>query len=188
MVVAVACLATVFLCSGLAWAADPVRVEVETDDPGRTVLRFTFGAYDSAAVEIDGAVYHEISLPGEPAFLEPGAPALPHVNRSVIVPDDAAMAVRVLDAEFREIHLSVAPSKGNLSRSVDPATVPYEFGPHYGRNAFFPGALAELHEPYVLRDHRGVVVQVNPFQYNPARQTLRVYSRDPRGDLRRRSG
>ena len=40
----------------------------------------------------------------------------------------------------------------------------------------YPGPLATLGEPYILRDHRGIVVCVNPFQYNPVRRALRVYT------------
>ena len=42
-------------------------------------------------------------LTSEPVSLEQGQPALPHVNRSVIIPDDARMAARVLSANYREI-------------------------------------------------------------------------------------
>ncbi|RLE16911.1 MAG: hypothetical protein DRJ50_14630, partial [Actinobacteria bacterium] len=44
------------------------------------------------------------------------------------------------------------------------------------KDAFFPEAPATIHEPYILRDHRGLVIQTHPFQYNPVSGTLRVYS------------
>jgi hypothetical protein len=108
--------------------------------------------------------------------MELGAPSLPRVCRSVIVPDNTKMAVRVLDAQYREVPAAIAPSKGSLPRTVDPAGVPYRFGPVYDDDAFYPTALAELRDPYILRDHRGVVVELYPFQWNPVTGVLRIYT------------
>ncbi|RJP75245.1 MAG: T9SS C-terminal target domain-containing protein, partial [Candidatus Zixiibacteriota bacterium] len=48
--------------------------------------------------------------------------------------------------------------------------------PVYQQDAWYPRELVTLGEPYIVRDLRGQVVQVNAFQYNPATQTLRVYT------------
>ncbi|MCK4512017.1 hypothetical protein KAW64_09770, partial [bacterium] len=42
---------------------------------------------------------------------------------------------------------------------------------------WYPSELAETRTPYIMRDVRGMVVVLNPFQYNPASRTLRVYDR-----------
>ncbi len=72
--------------------------------------------------------------------------------------------------------MDVAPSKGFVLRTVDKDSVPFTFGKAYQENAFWPADLAQLREPYIMRDHRGVVVTVNPFQYNPVQRVLRVYT------------
>jgi len=69
----------------------------------------------------------------------------------------------------------VAPSKGALSRAVDPATVPYEFGDVYYTDALFPAAVAELGTAVHPSRPRGVVVQINPFQVNPTTGLLRFH-------------
>ena len=71
----------------------------------------------------------------------------------------------------------IAPSKGNLLRTVNPADVAYEFGAVYHENTFYPAAVAEIGTPYIMRDFRGIVIRVNPFQFNPATGVLRSYSR-----------
>ena len=157
-------------------AADAVKVEVLSDSGDKILLRYQFEAYESNKVEIGGLAHEEILLAGEPVFLEAGAPSLPHVNRSVVVPDDAEMSLRLLETDFYEISARIAPSKGNLTRRVDPRTLPYDFGEAYGIDAFYPGPVAGLQRPYILRDRRGIVVQINPFQYNPVTRTLRVYT------------
>jgi hypothetical protein len=158
-------------------AGDAVQIRIVEDTGDRLVLEYMFDAYQLDDVMIEGKPYVAVSLDREPPLKVAGAPELPHVCRSVIIPDDAAMAVRVLDAEFEEVDsIDVAPSKGFILRTVDPASVPYTFGAAYAKDAFFPGPVASLREPYILRNYRGTVVDFNPFQYNPVTRTLRVYS------------
>jgi hypothetical protein len=159
-----------------ARADTAIQARVLLDSGNRIVLDYDLGDYQSHTVDVAGEEYQEIWFPGEPVFLEEGAPALPHVNRSIVIPDDTKMSLRVLASDYYEVFAMVAPSKGNLLRTVNPADVAYELGDVYRVNAFYPGPLATLGEPYILRDRRGVVVQINPFQYNPVTRILRVYT------------
>lgn len=161
-------------CAPAAWAQVSVSVVEDTGD--RIVLDYRLVGFESEPVEIDGRPYEKLSIPGEPVTYEAGSPALPFVHRSVIIPDTAAMTAQVLSMRYEERLAAIAPSKGLLDRSVDPATVPYVFGEAYQTDAFAPSFLARAGEPYILRDHRGVVVQLRPFQYNPVRGVLRVYT------------
>ncbi|MCU0252909.1 MAG: C25 family cysteine peptidase [Acidobacteria bacterium] len=177
--VAVGCVLCFALLLSLApaSAADAVRVGVLADEGRRLVLEFELLDHRLEPVVIDGREYVVPVIPGEAVALEAGAPALPLVARSVIIPGGAQWQAKVLDSSFREITAAVAPSKGNLSRRVDPATVPYRFGEAYGRAGFYPGVEALVQPPYVLRDFTGLTVHFLPFQYDPARQTLRVVER-----------
>jgi hypothetical protein len=87
------------------------------------------------------------------------------------------MKVRVIAATYEEFaNIFIAPSKGNLPRTINPADVPYEFSDIYTQNTWYPTIIAELQEPYYLRDFRGQVVTIHPFQYNPGEATLRFYN------------
>lgn len=154
-----------------------VNISTMGDTPDRTVIRYELGDFHQQEVRVGNQIYSTLALAGESNKKIVGAPALPDVCRSIIVGDDARMAVRVLDSSYYEIEdIDIAPSKGYISRKVNPADVPYTFGPVYETDDFYPGATAELGMPYIMRDHRGVVVTVNPFQYNPVRRVLRVYT------------
>jgi len=166
----------ILIGTGGAKAGDAVQARVLFDSGNRIVLDYDLGDYESQTVAIAGVDYQEIWFPSEPVVLDAGAPALPHVNRSIVIPDDARMSLRVVGADYHEIFAKIVPSKGNLLRSVDPADIPYEFGSAYAANTFYPGPLATLGEPYILRDRRGVVVRINPFQYNPVTSVLRIYT------------
>ena len=161
----------------LGTASDPASVVVEQSNNQRIVVRFDVGSFAYEPVDINGDAYNLISCGDEGIMLNAAEPALPRFCRSVIVPDDAHMIVKVVDAEYVDIpNLLVAPSKGNLLRSVNPDDVPYTFGDVYARDAFYPDQVALLREPYILRDYRGQVIELNAFRYNPVQKVLRVYT------------
>ncbi|WP_320046808.1 C25 family cysteine peptidase [uncultured Ilyobacter sp.] len=154
-----------------------VNVNVEEDTADYTLLSYRISDVQLTPIDIDGAAYDIVQIEKEAPLMIAGAPDLPQVSRSIIIGDDAAVAVEVLASEYYDIpDVDIAPSRGSFSRTIDPATVPYEFGPAYDVDAFYPNDLAELSEPYILRDVRGVVVHIRPVQYNAVTRTLRVYT------------
>ena len=109
--------------------------------------------------------------------LEAGAPQLPYDVIPVMIGDMAEMNVSVVNSSYVDYeNIEVAPSKGNISRQVNPEDVAYTYGEMYQQNAFWPAAQATLDAPYIIRDFRGQNIVVRPFAYNPVTKTLRVYT------------
>jgi hypothetical protein len=147
-------------------------------DGQRSVLEVTVGGFEATPVDIDGATYYTITLPDGSVQQMAGMPALPDVRRSLIIPDDREMTVTLQAESHIDLpDMPVAPSKGNLPRTIDPATVPYTFDAFYQGAGVYPPTQVEGHEPFILRDFRGMVADLNVFQYLPAERTLRVYTR-----------
>ena len=117
-----------------------------------------------------------ISVPKAASTAQAGEPNVPMIGIPVIIGNQARMAIRVIDAKYRDFaDIDVAPSKGDFPRTVDPASVPYTYGECYSKDAFFPASNVGLYDPYILRDYRGQNMVVYPFAYNPVTKTLRVY-------------
>lgn len=107
-----------------------------------------------------------------------GAPDLEKLTASLAIPDLARMQVSVTGEEFTDFEgVYIIPSKGNLTRDINPDDIPYEYGSEYLTDAFFPAVISELRTPHIIRDVRGQVVVIYPFRYNPVRKILRVYTR-----------
>lgn len=141
------------------------------------VVRFDVNAFEKDIINIDGGDYTIFGCEGASMHLNAGEPSLPRLCRSIIIPDDAEMEIEVLDSHYRDYpHTPVAPSKGNLPRTVNPAEVPYTFGDVYKSREWYPTNLAQIREPFILRDYRGTVIEVNAFRYLPTENLLRVYS------------
>ncbi len=155
----------------------PANKNLISSNIDQSTLHFSLDGFYTAPVSTPSGEAVIISLDDATPMLQQGAPDLPKMTASVIIPDLAGMRLEVIDASYRDFEgILVAPSKGNLTRDIDPATVPYVFGPEYGRNEFFPGSLAGMRDPHIVRDFRGQTVIVYPFQYNPVTRTLRVYT------------
>ncbi|MBN2565694.1 MAG: hypothetical protein JXB46_08285 [Candidatus Eisenbacteria bacterium] len=159
-------------------ATDAVSVSLAESNGDAVILEFELGSFSVDPVVIDGRTYQDVRLASESQMLRKGLPALPDVRRSVVIPDDGEMRVTVVSQHYRDFPgIDVAPSRGPISRSVDPRTVAYEFDGLYGTDTWFPTELAYVEQPYIMRDIRGMTVVVNPFRYNSARRILRVYDR-----------
>ena len=137
-------------------------------------ISFKLGGYYLEEL-IDGE--NKITFPGSVPLLEEGAPQLPIMARSIIIPDNAKMNLDILKSEFVDFNLkSIEPSKGNLTRNIDPKSIPYSYGNVYKTDAFYPENISFSRDPYILRSFRGQAIVFQPIQYNPVKKILRVYS------------
>ena len=97
--------------------------------------------------------------------------------RSIIIPDLAHMELSILETEFIDVPMeNVEPSKGNLTRDIDPSTIPYTYGKSYQTDEWYPSNFVFMREPYIMRSLRGQTVVLQPIQYNPIQRTLRIYT------------
>jgi hypothetical protein len=116
-----------------------------------------------------------ISVPKTVSTAAAGEPNLPMIAIPAIIGDQQHYSIRVINAQYSDFQMEVAPSKGDFPRTINPEDVPYTYGEAYSMNAFFPAENVGLYEPYILRDFRGQNMVVYPFAYNPVTHTLRVY-------------
>lgn len=154
----------------------PARVELISTDAASTVVEFTVQGFEILPVQTPQGDAFTIKVDGASPMLKKGMPDLPVIASSVIIPDQANMEVRVISSRYIDYpFINIAPSKGNFTRDIDPASVPYVYGKAYERDEFWPADQAFLRDPYIIRDYRGQTIVANPFSYNPVTKTLRVY-------------
>ena len=148
-----------------------------TDNGKQIVVNFHLDGFNVSCVNTPRGTQNIITVPGMASMLQAGAPDLPHYAIPSIIGDKAEMQVNIAKAKYTDYeNVEIAPSKGNLSRQVNPDDVPYTYGEAYSINAFFPATQAYLEKPYIARDFRGQNIMVTPFAYNPVTKTLRVYT------------
>jgi PKD repeat protein len=173
---------SVMLVSATGW------VNIRSTSPSAANISLVSSNISTSVVHfsVDGFFLNEVKTPRGTAFtvtvedatpmLVKGAPDLPKLAASIIIPNLARMDMEVISSDYVDYPaMEIAPSKGNLYRNVDPSTIPFEYGKEYATDRFFPGNDASLRDPFIVRDYRGQTIVVNPFRYNPVTKVLRVY-------------
>ena len=142
-----------------------------------TVIEVSLDGFYTQNVRTPEGKQVVVSVSKMAAELEAGAPQLPYDVIPVMIGDLAEMTVSVVNSTYVDFqNMEVAPSKGNISRQVNPEDLPYTYGEMYSQNAFWPASQVGLDAPYIIRDLRGQNIVVRPFAYNPMTNTLRVYT------------
>jgi gingipain R len=134
--------------------------------------------YDVQVVEKDGQMFSKLQFAGDINLSKAGWAELPYTSIPVQLSPDRNVDVEIIESNYVDIPLGepMLPSRGVIYRNQDPSEIPYEIDPESIVDAWYPEQLVEDGEPYVLRKVRGQNIRVQPFRYNAAQQTLRVYT------------
>ena len=167
----------IFGMISILFSSNSVNVTVVEQNKEYVLIEYAINDFTITPIYYDNELYHKVELDDEPQLLIEGAPELPHINRSLIIPDLTSASVEVVNLNYDSYSdLNILPSKGNILRNVDINSVPHVKGDVYTVNSDFPANIYELKDPYILRDFRGQVIQLNPFQYNPITQDMKVFT------------
>ena len=167
----------IFGMISVLFSSSSVNVTVLEQNKEYVLVEYAINDFTITPIYYDDEIYHKVELDDEPQLLIEGAPELPHINRSLIIPDLTSASVEVVNLNYDSYSdLNILPSKGNILRNVDINSVPHVKGDVYTVNSDFPANIYELKDPYILRDFRGQVIQLNPFQYNPITQDMKVFT------------
>ena len=157
-------------------SSSPVEPDWEVNPVSEKEIQvaLSLGGYNIETTNTNGKI---ISFPGGVPILEKGAPDLPRIARSIIIPDMAHMKLTIIDTDFVDIQIEdIESSKGNITRDIDPSSIPHTYGKAYQKNEFYPKEISFLRDPYILRSYRGQAIVFQPIQYNPIQRILRVYT------------
>lgn len=129
--------------------------------------------------QVLGAKAITVTAPDASLSYEKDAPVLPRYTAMVMV-DPAkrpVFQVTSLQSEVVELDARIVPSKGNFARNISPNDVPFNFGEVYTKDAWYPSDdnMVTMGEPFIFREIRGVNLVVNPVQYNPVQNKIRVH-------------
>jgi len=160
-------------------SSEPVEYQkrILSSNSNDTRIEFIIPGYYQTLVETYKGNAYIIDAKNGASLLKEGAPDLDKITAPIVIPNQANMNYRIISTEYIDIeNIDIAPSKGNLTRDIDPSTIPYSYGKEYQNNEFYPNQIIELSDPYILRNLRGQTVIAHPFQYNPQSNILRVYT------------
>lgn len=157
--------------------AQNIQYTLLSSNKNEAVVRVDFGTYHTETVDVNGEEMQTLHMESAYPVMKAGSPELLLTAFSLIIPEGSHPESEVIDAQYSEIpNFKLAPSKGKLYRNENPANVPYRKNETYLSSDYLLGKASNVGNTYQLRDYQGINIKVYPFDYNPAQQTLKVYS------------
>lgn len=143
---------------------------------GSNVL-YQLPAFTTVEKRVDNQPYHYVHIKGMGKLREPGKPALPALSEMVAMPYNSQATLSFSSESYTDypgmmIHPALQPA---LDTYGAPEPVFELDSALYSTDAFFPEHLVEIADTILIRGMRVVVVRVQPIQFNPVRNLLRVH-------------
>lgn len=180
------------LFPALAMTAQQVRLvqDIESILPDFNInqrvsgIDMTIGipAISITSEELNSTSYSKVNLPlanylDQAELAIEGMPDVPVYTTMLAIPDQAGVQLNVSYSGYDVFeNIDLAPVQPSQSDAEPAENIPFTIDQNaYNTDAFYPGELARANDPVIMRDIRGVQIQINPVQYNPVRHELRVY-------------
>ncbi len=174
----------VLLITGLTISAEKVNVpenlhkelfDCVSSYSERTEIEFSLDGYQLENISENSINYQKISYFNAGEFLEIGKPDLPRFSKLVAIPNQGEVEVTILNFEEEIIrNINIYPRQRLQSESQPNDRSFIIDNDFYTNGEIFPGKIAELGEPAIMRDFRVVNLTINPFQFDPVKKELRI--------------
>ena len=142
-----------------------------------TTINFSLTGYEQESIILDDTEYQKISVWNEGDFVEVGKPDLPCFTRLIAITDTGTPRLEIIGFEKEIISDITVFPRQQLKSESHPNRDDFEIDEeYYASGKTFPSSICEIGEPAIMRDVRIVPVTINPFQYDPQRNELIIYT------------
>jgi len=147
---------------------------VESREDGWTVAVRTAGS-PSTYVSVDGATHILFARQSASLDERTGWPQIPYELLSLGIPPGASVSASLVDPVYETYeNQDVAPVPSVTYDDQNEAVLAYRKDPAaYRLNQFLPSEVVQVEPPFSLRSQRIATVRLAPYQYNPARRTMK---------------
>lgn len=138
--------------------------------PGSITLAFDFNTDNFQAEFGEQGFLDSYPFSGSGFTYEPGKPILPAVSRIIVVPPDGGLELIVTAGPAREV-----PCSAPVQFCCEDGFNPDDGNVIADRSSVYPGVIAEMSEPFIIRGARMVRITTYPVQYNRNSNTFTVH-------------
>ena len=101
------------------------KIELISSDIETSIVKLSFANFNTKNIQTPTGLAKQLSLKGAVPVLFAGAPEILSISTSIIIPDNAEMDIKVIAESFTDYqNINIAPSKGNLTRDINPSSIP----------------------------------------------------------------
>jgi gingipain R len=137
------------------------------------IVQVRFASPTFTTVTINNASYAIPAIQGCSPWYIAQAPDVPKYSLPIQLPTNCIAQVKIIDKHYTtHNNIKIAPSKGNLLRTVKPETIPYKFGPAYTQADIYPNEPLSILAPYYQRNTKVQVIQIATAHYTPTALSL----------------
>ncbi len=162
----------------------PMQQILEKKNQQTQRLTISFPEVSFQQVETNRGNFSQIEIPGTYRSGAVGEPQLVSFNKLLVVPVDAEISVSVISYQSKEFDLDpftktnrLLPYQPSYRKSENPDEKELRINETaYSRNVFTEHEMATVNYLGIMRGLRLVQLSVNPVQYNPGKNKLRVHN------------
>ncbi|HQV00668.1 MAG TPA: C25 family peptidase propeptide domain-containing protein, partial [Bacteroidia bacterium] len=105
--------------------------------------------YQIQTITTDSGTKHILHADQANACLQKGMPSLPYFAAPLLMPDVKGLQALIIDSTFIVLNnIDLLPSKGDISRNINPDEVAYTFGKEFNTDAFYPQNILQHQEVF----------------------------------------
>ena len=166
-------------------ASDPASPELAllSASPNSIELQANLPGAQAETIWAGGQSFTRLSGEGYGFPTTTGAPELPVLRREVEIPFGAQVSIQLVSAQYRDVSLAelglhtIYPLQPPQSKLAGAEPLPFtQDAAAYTQAGYAPANPLAIGEPYIVRGHRILPVEVWPVAYDPVAGTLRLYS------------
>ena len=76
---------------------------LESISSEETTIKLSLEGYYSSEINIEDDIFTKIFVNGGASILKEGFPDLPQLSKSLIIPDESKMSIRIVDTEYIDV-------------------------------------------------------------------------------------
>ncbi|BBM84591.1 C25 family cysteine peptidase [Candidatus Uabimicrobium amorphum] len=153
-----------------------IQVKVLRFSAQEMQIEISIPGYHDEQVLAGETVCSNISIPGASVLMKKGYPTIPKLGKLLCVPDNCKVSMRVVSKVEVEKNITqrIIPSKGHLTRDINPKDVDFEFNEVYGQDSYWPTTQFSLGQCFQFRDISGVRLRVLPVRFNHVQNKMKI--------------
>ena len=137
-------------------------------------IDFSLKSYEIEDVQKNGLEFKKLSVPNEGVTLEKGLPELPKIARLIGIENEGNPYVNLISYEKEVIkNITVFPNQTTAFEEKSDFDIDNEF---YSNGKIYPKEIVRIGKPAILRDYRVASLIMYPFQFDPIKKELTIYS------------
>jgi len=153
-------------------------------EQSETLLKIQSG-FESMALtptSTKGGAFYNLEVNGLVRIYTEGMPNIPVYSKLIEIPQDAEVNYKIVSYDEQIIKLSdynvtskISPAQASVSKSANEATLPFNYNATaYTTNDYLNNDVVSVENVGTLRTTRFARIQINPIQYNPVKNEIKV--------------